>query len=184
MFLRPSWSAVRISQFGTQQGGAAWSLRERCASEGQEWQDRFCCREMFPVHWYHQPSAFLMREMSSLSHLQSIRLKKNQFLGNAKVLWFPWCIWQEQECFTSVSYPNCDVASVVLFDYLHNSFFGYIEQNTCELPAAAGLHPRDGSISVVKSHWNVLLIQTLTPLNLKKKPNKTTPSLSCLRTIY
>lgn len=47
-------------------------------------------------------------------------------------------------------------------------FFVCIEQNTCAPPAAAGLHPRDGCISVVKSCWNVLLIQTLTPLNLKK----------------
>lgn len=47
-------------------------------------------------------------------------------------------------------------------------YFGYTEQNTCVLTAAAGLHLRNHSVSSVKSHWNVLLIQTLTPLNLKK----------------
>lgn len=172
IFLRASSSAVRISQVGTQQGGgAACSLRKRYASEGQERQDRLLLQgdvpyagtiSLLPIQWRR-------------SLLFPIWLKKKGVLRSTKIFCSSWCLQQEQGQFTSVSYPNCDVASVVFFDYLHNSFFGYIEENACARPAAAGLHPRDGSISVVKSHRNVFLLQTLTPLNLEKKPTKTKP---------
>lgn len=73
MFLRASWSAVGISHVGTRWVLGPW--------RGMQVKDRSgrtdcCCRELFPLPWYHQPAAFLMGEMSSLSHLQSIWLKK------------------------------------------------------------------------------------------------------------
>lgn len=117
VFLRASWSALRVSQVGSQQGSAAWSLGKRCRYEGQEWEDRLLLQRNVPLCCHRQPSAFLMREISSLSPLQSIQLKNTAVLRESKSPLLSLAHIARPRMFKSASYPKSDVSSVVLWMY-------------------------------------------------------------------
>lgn len=75
-----------------------------------------CCRDV-PLCWHHQLSAFLMREMSSLSPLQSIQPKNTAVLRESKSPLLSLAHVARTRMLKSASYPKSDVSSVVLCMY-------------------------------------------------------------------
>lgn len=87
----------------------------RC--EGQEWEDRLLLQREVPLYCHHQPSAFLMRERSSLFLLQSIQQKNTAVLRESKSPLLSLAHIARPRMLKSASYPKGDVSSVVLWMY-------------------------------------------------------------------